>query len=165
MANIFFDTIGLANSTSDPSSVVAGNVYYNLTTKCPRYYDGTSWHSLSPAQVMGFALSDETTALTTGTAKVTFRAPFAMNLLSIPRASLSTASSSGLVTVDINEAGSSIFSTLLTIDATETTSTTATNIAVLSDTFIADDAIVTFDIDAAGTGAKGLKVFLYYERA
>jgi hypothetical protein len=109
------------------------------------------------------ALSDEVTTITTGTAKVTWRAPFALTLTAV-RASLATASSSGLVTVDINEAGATILSTKLSIDASEKTSTTAATAAVISDTSIADDAELTFDIDAAGTGAKGLKVTLYFYR-
>ncbi len=109
-------------------------------------------------------LLDETTTIATGTAKYTFRAPYALTVTAV-RASLSTASSSGLVTVDINEAGTSILSTKLSIDATETTSTTAATAAVISDTAIADDAEITIDIDAAGTGAKGLKVKIYALRA
>ena len=114
------------------------------------------------AEHMILAVSDETTALTTGSAKLTFRAPFAMTLTQIPRSSVSQSSSSGSVTVDINEAGTSILSTKLSIDATEKTSTTAATASVLSDQNIADDAEITLDIDAAGTGAKGLKVTLYY---
>lgn len=108
------------------------------------------------------ACSDETTALTTGAAKVTFRMPHAMTLTQIPRASLTTAQASGSIfTVDINEAGASILSTKLTIDNTEKTSTTATTPAVLSDTSLADDAEITVDIDQIGTsGATGLKVTL-----
>lgn len=110
--------------------------------------------------LIGLAMSDETTAITTGTAKVTIRAPFAFTLTAV-RASLTTASSSGIPTVDINETGSgTILSTKLTIDANELTSTTAATAAVISDSAIADDAELTFDIDVAGTGAKGLKVWL-----
>lgn len=109
------------------------------------------------------AVSDETTAITTGTAKVTFRMPYAFTLSSV-RASLTTASSSGTPTVDINESGSSILSTKLTIDANEKTSTTAASSYVLSDTSLADDAEITIDIDVAGTGAKGLKVYLIGSR-
>lgn len=116
------------------------------------------------AEVIGVALSDETTAITTGTAKVTMRMPFAMTLSSV-RANLNTASSSGIPTVDINESGTTILSTKLTIDATELTSTTAATPAVISDTALADDAEITFDIDVAGTGAKGLKVWLIGTRA
>jgi hypothetical protein len=107
-----------------------------------------------------FAISDETTAITTGTAKLTVRAPYAFTVTAV-RASLSTASSSGNPAFDINESGVSIFSTTLTIDANEKTSTTAATAAVLSDTSIADDAELTFDIDTAGTGAKGAKIKIY----
>ena len=109
--------------------------------------------------LLGFALSDETTAITTGTAKLTARAPFAFTLTAV-RASLSTASTSGIPTVDINENGTTVLSTKLTIDANEKTSTTAATAAVISDSAIADDAELTFDIDVAGTGATGLKVWL-----
>lgn len=105
------------------------------------------------------ACSDESTALTTGTAKVTFRMPFAMTVTAV-RGSLSTAQASGSIfTVDINEAGTTILSTKLTIDNTEKTSTTAATPAVISDTSLADDAEITIDIDQVGDGtAKGLKI-------
>ena len=107
------------------------------------------------------AASDETTALTTGTAKVTFRMPYAFTVSAV-RASLSTAQTSGSIfTVDINDGGTTILSTKLTIDNTEKTSTTAATPAVISDTALADDAEITIDIDQVGDGtAKGLKVVL-----
>jgi hypothetical protein len=105
------------------------------------------------------AVGDETTALTTGTAKVTFRMPYAFTLSAV-RASLTTASSSGNPTVDINEGGTSILSTKLSIDSGEKTSTTAATAAVISDSSLASDAEITIDIDTAGTGAAGLKVYL-----
>lgn len=74
-------------------------------------------------------------------------------------------SSSGVVTVDINEGGSSILSTKLSTDASEKTSTTGATAAVRSDTSIADHAEITIDIDGAGTDAKGLKVTLFYKWA
>ena len=107
------------------------------------------------------AASDETTALTTGTAKITFRMPRAITLTAV-RASLTTAQASGSIfTVDINEAGTSILSTKLTIDNTEKTSTTAATPPVISDASLADDAEITIDIDQIGNGtATGLKVML-----
>ena len=107
------------------------------------------------------ACSDETTALTTGTAKITFRTPCAMTLTEV-RASLTTAQASGsILTVDINKSGSSVLSTKLTIDNTELTSTTATTPAVISDDAFNDDREITIDIDQIGDGtAKGLKVTL-----
>jgi hypothetical protein len=123
---------------------------------------GLKW--VGQKEVIGIAVSDEETDLTTGNAKVTFRMPFAMTLTAV-RASLTTASSSGDPTFDINEGGSTILSTKLSIDATETTSTTAATAAVISDTALADDAEITIDIDTAGTGAKGAKVYLIGRRA
>lgn len=107
------------------------------------------------------ACSDETTALTAGTGKVTFRMPYAMTLAAV-RASLTTAQTrGGLLTVDINAAGVSILSTKLTLDNTEKTSTTAAAPAVISSASLADDAEITIDIDQIGDGtAKGLKVYL-----
>ena len=112
------------------------------------------------------AASDETTALTTGTAKVTFRMPYAFTLSGV-RASLSTAQASGsILTVDINDSGTTILSTKLTIDNTEKTSTTAATAPVISDTSLADDAEITIDIDQVGDGtAKGLKITLIGTRA
>ena len=107
------------------------------------------------------AVSDETTALTTGTAKVTFRMPFGFTLTGV-RASVTTAPTGSVLTVDINEGGSSILSTKLTIDASEKTSTTAATPAVISDASLADDAEITIDIDTVGStvAGAGLKVYL-----
>jgi hypothetical protein len=107
------------------------------------------------------AASDETTALTAGNAKITFRMPRAVTLTAV-RASLTTAQASGnIFTVDINESGTSILSTKLTIDNTEKTSTTAATPPVISDTALADNAEMTIDIDQIGNGtATGLKVAL-----
>ena len=123
---------------------------------------GLKW--VGQKEVIAIAISDEETALTTGTAKVTFRMPFAMTLTAV-RASLTTASTSGDPTFDINEGGTTILSTKLSIDANEKTSTTAATAAVISDTALADDAEITIDIDTAGTGAKGAKVYLIGRRA
>lgn len=108
------------------------------------------------------ACSDETTALTVGTGKVTFRMPYAFTLVGLPRASLTTAQASGSIfTVNIKETGVTIFSTKITIDNTEKTTTTAATPPVVSDTALADDAEMTVDIDQIGDGtAKGLKVVL-----
>ena len=107
----------------------------------------------------GIALSDETTAITTGTNKATMSLPYAFTVTEV-YATLNTVSSSGIPTVDINEAGVTILSTKLTIDASEKTSATAVAAAVISDAAIAANAEIGFDIDVAGTGAKGLKVFI-----
>ena len=111
---------------------------------------------------IGIACSDETTALTTGTAKATFRMPHAMTLTSV-RASVGTAPAGSTIIVDINEGGSTIMTTnKLSIDAGEKTSTTAATAAGITDTSLADDAEITIDIDQVGstTAGAGLKVWL-----
>ena len=107
------------------------------------------------------ACSDETTVITAGTNKVTFRLPTAFTLTEV-RASLTTAQSSGnIFTVDINLGGVSILSTKLTIDNTEKTSITAATPAVISNTTMTDDGEITVDVDQIGNGtATGLKITL-----
>lgn len=111
------------------------------------------------------AVGDETTAITTGTTKVTFRMPYAFTVTAI-RASLATAQASGSIfTVDVNESGTTIISTKLTIDNTEKTTVTAATPPVISDASLADDAEITIDVDQIGDGtAKGLKVTLIGKR-
>lgn len=118
-----------------------------------------------PVEIV-IACSDETTNLSTGTAKVTFRMPHAMTLTEV-RASVTDAPTGSTLIVDINEGGSTILSTKLSIDASEKTSTTAATAAVISDTALADDAEITIDIDQVGSTntGKGLKVTLIGTRA
>lgn len=113
--------------------------------------------ALKPPEFFTVAVSDEATAITTGTAKITFRMPYGFTITGV-RASLTTASTSGLPQVAIKENGTTILSTNITIDVSEKTSTTAATPPVISDASLADDAEITIDIVAAGTGAKGLKV-------
>jgi hypothetical protein len=111
---------------------------------------------------LGIACSDETTALTTGTAKATFRMPFAMTVTDV-RATVTTApTGASLLTVDVNDSGTTILSTKLTFDASEKTTTTAATPRVISDTALADDAEITVDIDQVGStvAGAGLKVWL-----
>ena len=115
----------------------------------------------NPTQSFIIAASDETTALTTGTAKMTFWMPYAFTITDA-RASVTTAPVGSELTVDINDGVTTILSTKITIDAGEKTSTTAATAKVISDTALADDAEVTVDIDAVGSGTAGagLKVTL-----
>jgi hypothetical protein len=142
-----------------PGSAVSGNVATYSGTTGKLIADGGASISDLKKEAIQVAVSDETTNLTTGTAKLTFRMPFALTLTAV-RSSLSTASSSGLPTVDIKQNGTTILSTALSIDATEKTSTTAATAAVISNSSLTDDAEITIDITVAGTGAKGLKVTL-----
>jgi len=126
--------------------------------------DGGTW--ANPIDQIQLACSDETTALTAGTNKVTFRMPYAMTLTAV-RASVTTAPTGSLLIVDINEGGTSVLSTKLSINATEKTSTTAATLPVISDSALADDAEITIDIDQIGStiAGAGLKVTLIGTRA
>jgi hypothetical protein len=155
-------------------------------------YVGTDWHYVTPIkgtrayvqdenlwylynaaatewragdQSLIIAASDETTDLTTGNGKVTFRMPYPFGIAAV-RASVATAPTGAALQVDINEGGVSILSTKLTIDAGEKTSTTAATPAVISDAVLADDAEITIDIDQVGSTipGAGLKVTLIGSR-
>lgn len=116
-------------------------------------------------EVIIVSLSDEETDLATGTGKASFHMPYAMTLSKV-KASVNTAPVGATIIVDINENGTTILSTKLSIDASENTSETAASAAVISDTNLADNSLITFDIDQVGgsTKGKGLKVTLYGKR-
>ena len=105
------------------------------------------------------ACSDESTSLTTTTSAVTFRVPFGMYLNSV-RASVNIAPVGSTIIVDVKQTGSSIFTTKLSIDASEETSITAATPAVISNPNLTDDAKVIVSIDQVGssTAGKGLKL-------
>lgn len=158
------DYIGVgvvASRPNPPDPPSGGSAFYYATDQDTLYvWDSTAWLPVAK-DVIAIAVSDETTALTTGTAKVTFRMPYAFRVLAV-RASVTTAPTDANIVVDINESGVSILSTELEIDATEKTSTTAATAAVISDAAIADDAEMTIDIDQVGSTipGAGLKVYI-----
>jgi len=134
-----------------------------LANKDILQYNSSSlvWENKKQPIEIQLAASDETTALTAGTNKVTFRLPVAFTLTAV-RASLTTAQASGSIfTVDINQSGSSVLGTKLTIDNTEKTSVTAATPATITTSSLTDDAEITVDIDQIGNGtATGLKITL-----
>ena len=162
-----FTTAGRPAASSSGPTKNTGKHYYDTTLARALWSSGAAWVDSAGFESLGVALGDETTTITTGLAKVVIHMPWAMNVTEVI-AEVNTVSSSGDVTVDINEgagAGTSILSTKLTIDANEETSLTAATPAVISDTSLAKGARITFDVDTAGTGAKGLKVWLIGTRA
>lgn len=168
----------LANLTA--ATAATGGLFYGTQSGADRKFTSTAAGAalleaanaaaqrtlLAIPEQIQLACSDETTALTAGTNKVTFRMPFAMTLTAV-RASVTTAPTGSTLVVDINEGGTSVLSTKLSIDATEKTSTTAATAAVISDSALADDAEITIDIDQIGStiAGAGLKVTLIGTRA
>ena len=155
--NIFFSgSIGSKDTITKGTAVFGGDV----VTSGSFVIEGRT----SFEDYMIISVSADNTDLQTGTGLVTLRAPFAMDLYQPPRASLSTNGTSQ-TTIDINVGGSTIMNVnKLIIDANEGTSTSASTAAALTTTTINDDQQITIDVDAAGTGARGLKVTLYYRR-
>lgn len=92
---------------------------------------------------------------------ISFPMPQAVTFTSV-RAWLATAQTGGaVVTVDVKKNGTSIFSTKITIDNGEQSSTTANTPAVISSGAFAVDDVISFDIDQVGDGtARGLVVIL-----
>jgi hypothetical protein len=113
----------------------------------------------SAVRVISIRLADKATDLAAGASVGgDFRIPFACTVVGVG-AYVDTAGTQP-TTIDINEAGTSILSTKLTIDANEKSSETA-SAAVVSDASLAADAILTIDLDAVtATVPKGLTVWL-----
>ena len=120
-----------------------------------------------PASTISFAISDETSDLTVGSGKLVFRMPYAMTITDV-RASVTTSPTGSTIIVDIEQGGSSIFTTnLLSIDAGEKTSTTAATPPNITTTALTDDAEIIVNIDQVGStvAGTGLKVYLIGTRA
>ncbi len=165
-------TFAITKATASVDGYLAATDFTTFAAKQDALSSGVNIKTINSTSILGsgnlatpfelvVAASDETTALTTGTAKITFRMPRAVTLTAV-RASLTTAQASGSIfTVDINEGGTSILSTKLTIDNTEKTSTTAATPPVISDTSLADDSEITIDIDQIGGGTWSTPVAVY----
>lgn len=155
------------------TSTLAGDTDVSITSPADDdilvYNSGTSkWENEGFPITIQKDCGDETTAIAAATVK-TFRMAHAMTLAEV-RASLTTAQatdgSGGIFTVDVQQEGVSIFSTLLTIDNTETTSKTAATPAVLSTTTLYDDDEITVIVTQIGDGtAAGLKLTLIGTRS
>ncbi len=110
---------------------------------------------------LALACSDETTDIAAGNNVARMRAPRPFTCTKIIAALNTASGSGGPVTVDVNKNGVSVFTTVITIDDTETSSLTAAVPPVISGTLtFAEGDIIGVDIDADGTGAKGLKIYL-----
>jgi hypothetical protein len=157
-AAAFRTAIGAGTGTGD--LVAANNLSDLANAATARTNLGITSANVKLTESLIIACSDETTAITTGTAKVTFRMPYAFTVSAV-RASVTTAPTGSTILIDINESGTTILSTKLMIDATEKTSTTAATPAVISDSSLADDAEITVDFDQVGSTISGAGVKVY----
>jgi len=107
------------------------------------------------------AISDETTALTATTGKAYWVFPYNVTVVSVG-AGANTAGTA--IQIDINEGGTSILSTKITIDSGEKTTLTAATPPVISDTSIAAGAEMSVDVDSLTGTWKGGKVWMVVRR-
>ena len=108
---------------------------------------------------LGFACSDETSALTVGQA-IAIDMPHDMTVTTV-YASLATAGATSSITVDVEDEGTSILSSVLTLAAGSENTETSTFTGAASSYTLSKGDKLTIDIDSIddGTGA-GLKVVL-----
>ena len=105
-----------------------------------------------------FVLGTESDVITTGQ-KIAWRAPYNYRIVRI-YGGLNTASSSGSVTIDMEEGGTTMLSGAITFTSGSTTTETYT----LSDTYLAKGSLLTLDVDEAGTGAVCPKITVTFVR-
>jgi hypothetical protein len=152
----------IKNSLNLFQALAAGQFGYAIGLIVGYLKKNVTFKSYVNRRILVIAVGDETTAISAGTNKYRFRMPYAMKLTDV-KLSLNVAGTVSVTTVDVNEEGTSVLSTKATIDISETTSKTAAAAEVISDTTLAEDALISIDIDAAGTNAAGLKVYLIGE--
>ncbi len=100
-------------------------------------------------------ISDLVTNLSTGITKAFFTLPYNFTLSAV-KANLLVAQTAGTaITFDIYKNGTSILSTKITIDNSETTSLTASTPPVISTTSLEVDSRITIGVTIGTAGAKG----------
>jgi len=98
--------------------------------------------------------SDQTTDFTTGT-KFTFTWRFGATTLSSTPVDVTVAPTGSAAQFDVTKNGTTIYSTKPTIDAGETSTSTAATPAVLSTTSIANGDVIAIIIDQKGSSTAG----------
>lgn len=130
--------------------------------------DGLAGSNFGTATISLLVSDPAGSAITVGDGKAYWRVPSTLNgmdLVSVA-AALTAVSSSGIPTVQIHNLtqAADMLTTKLTIDASETDSSTAAAAAVIdtANDDVATGDMLRIDIDVAGTGAKGLMVEMQF---
>ncbi len=165
-----------ANSVADASLVAKGKVELATAAETTTGTDAT--RAVTPDGLAGsdfgkrivqIKVMDDATVLTTGEGKIIFCIPSELNCFNLvgAQAFITTVSSSGLPSIGIRNVTDSVemLSTNITIDASEYTSYTAATAPVIDAAHddVATGDLMAVDVDAAGTGAKGLGVILTFQ--
>ena len=119
----------------------------------------TARTNLGVQSVMGFALSDETSALTTGQ-KIATDMPVSMNVKRV-YASVGTAGGTSAITIDVEDEGVTILNAVVSISAGANNAETSTFTGAASSYQLTKGDALTIDVDSIDDGtANGLKVYL-----
>ena len=157
------DNLTLWDSVSSSFKKVT---WANIKATLKTYFDTLyATVAMAKTEYMLYACSDEITDLVLGDA-ISIRMPYAMTLSEV-RISLNEAPTITKFIADVKEGGVSIFSTLPSIDTTELTSVTASVPAVISDTALADNALLVVSVTQLGSGdiGKGFKILFIGQRS
>ena len=130
-------------------------------------FNGTAWVNAFADERRDIAFSDEDTDLTTGTAKATWHMPnYATTLLEVS-VGMTGAPSGSAAIFDLNEAGTSVLSTKVTVDAGTKNSEDAGTPPVISDSALAANALMSADVDQIGSGDAGTggKIYVKFRKA
>lgn len=163
MAN---ETVIVSLLGSPGAGVPTGGDTGQVLTKISDESGDTGWRdtdSTAPLIPWGVACSDETTQLTTGADKITWRNPFAADLIEI-KGNLSAAGV-GATVLDVLQNGTSILSAPITIDSGQLSSVTASVQPVILTSALANDAAMSVTFVSVGTNAAGAKVTLVFRKA
>ena len=151
----------LYEDASGLQRLAAGTAGKFLTTQ------GTSADPTYTNPTLSFivSLTAEDGDLTVADDLAQIRMPFAFTLTEV-RAFVNTAPVGASLTFDIEQGGSTILTTLISIDAGDTTSEDATTPPVINVSALTDDAIISFNCDQIGSstaGAGGKIMLIGYE--
>jgi len=151
------DTFSTYTGTTIPNNYYNKSQIDSYSGKTNNKINYISGVTASLFDTYDFAASDETTAITIGTAKYTDHWPYNFSATTM-FVGLNVASSSGNPTFDFNDKnGNSIFSTRpIILVSGETSLTNPSQPVMITTSFLMGDRF-SVDFDIAGTGAKGVK--------
>ena len=109
--------------------------------------------ALTKPNVIAFACSDETTELISGSALGTFYMPYSLTVSNI-KASLTITGSSDSA-VDILKNGTTVFTSAMIISASVNTGSLVPTVTSFN-----SDEKIQIDLNTAGTGSAGLKIYI-----
>jgi len=142
------------DSSGNPERLAIGAANTVLFSNGTTESWATGAGNIAPTLSFIVSLTAEDGDLTVADNLAQIRMPFAFTLTEV-RAFVNTAPTGAALTFDITEGGSTILSTLITIDVSTKSSEDAATPPVISDTTLADDSIIGFNCDVIGSSTAG----------